>query len=279
MRKLKFVSVFVLLALLLSAGMGAVVAQKPTAIARQSIDDPATTGSPELESPRELTEAEYLEEVAGLYAQHPDFELVMDLEDPNGIDPSLLPPDVASLVDSNTKIVAYREMARPDSSTRVPGLASLCNIPFFDIGCETPDGIRDMTVSDWFSDVEQFCRVYALRYDDYPPAPDLQGWEIEQQWSKWERADYSWSVYNARMRTYIPGENYCTQDDDTLNYASTFFQPTWYGNETAWWSISGFPDEAYVPFPSGWSRTRSDIYQYGYLKFDDAYTYQFWPNS
>ena len=266
MRKLKFVSVFVLLALLLSAGPGAVMGQEPPPVPPQ----PA-------ERPRELREVEYQAKVADLYAQHPDLRVIVDLEDTDGIDPNLLPPDVASLVDSNTKVVAFRETARLDSG-RVPGLASLCAIPSLDIWCKSPDGSRDMTVSKWYGGVEQFCRVYALLYDDYPGAPDFHGWEIEQQWSRWTRTDSSWTVHSARMWTLIPGEDYCTEDDATLNHGSTDFTPTWDGNGTNWWTISGFANNAYVPFPHGWSWTQGDIYQNSSLKYNDAQTRQGWPN-
>ena len=108
MRKVKFVSMFVLLVLVLSVGPGAVMGQERPPVPPQ----PA-------ERSRELTEAEYQAEVAGLYAQHPDLRVIVDLEDPDGIDLSQLPSDIASLVDSNTRIVAFRETARLDSK-RVP---------------------------------------------------------------------------------------------------------------------------------------------------------------
>lgn len=133
-------------------------------------------------------------------------------------------------------------------------------------------------MSDWFGGIEQFCRVYALRYDDYPGAPDFHGWEIEQQWSRWTRTSSSWTVSSARMWTHIPGEDYCTENDATLNHGSTYFTPTWYGNGTNWWTISGFANNAYVPFIMGWSWTQGDIYQNSSLKYNDAQTRQGWPN-
>lgn len=281
MRKIKLLSVLVLL-MLLSAGIGKITAQEPLPASPQPTD-PVVAGTSE--RPRELTEAGYRDEVAHLYAQHPALKVVVDLEDPDGIDPSLLPSNVASLVGSNTKIVAFRETARLGSK-RVPGLASPCRIGPLNIGCKDPDGSRDMTVSNKFWDggqyVEQFCRVYALRYDWYPGCgggQNCKGWEIEEQWAWWTRTDSSWTVCDGQMSTYIPGEDYCTENGATLNHGSTYFNPTWYGNQTGYWSISGFANNAYVPFPSGWSRTEGDICRYGQLKYSNARTYQYWSKD
>ncbi len=272
MGKIKFLSVLVLLAaVLLSAYPGVGMAQEPLIAPPQPIK----------ERPRELTETEYQNEVAGIYAQHPDLSVVVDLKDPAGIDLDLLPPDVAALVDSNTRIVSFKETARPISRGRVPGLASPCSTPVLGVGCKSASGSRDMTVSNWFGGVEQFGRVYALRYDWYPPcgSQNCKGWEIEQQWAWWKRNDSGWTVQSAQMWTKILGENYCTQQGATLDYGSSYFTPTWYGNQTGYWSISGFPNNAYVPFPSGWSRTQGDIYQGSSLKYNDAMTYQFWSKD
>ena len=83
------------------------------------------------------------------------------------------------------------------------------------------------------------------------------------------------------MRTYIPGEDYCAKDSATLNYGSVYFDPMWWEGDlyhSLIYSISGFPNNAYIPFPSGWSRTQGDIYLYNSLKYNDRMTYQYWPN-
>lgn len=275
-----FISIVMLLGLILSTGAFVAAPCQSTVCASHPIEDPATTER-SWERARELTNAEYSEQTAEFYDKRPHLEVVVDLEDPSGIDPSLLPPDVAAQVTGNTKIVAYKETERRDSSSRVPGDASLCNLRPNKIECrENEDGSRDTTISNWFGGVEQFIRVQALRYDDYPGAPDLHGWEVEKQYAKWARTDSSWTVLNCYMTTYIDGEDYCTQNDATLHHGSINFSPMWYGNNTAWWSISEFSEKAYVPFhPGGYSHTRSDIYQYGSLKYDNAFTRAYWTNQ
>ena len=237
-----------------------------------------------VEGPNELTQQEFQNQVSELYSRHPEFELVVDLKDSEGIDPDLLPPDIAAIVDKNTKVVAYKEMELPEKIGKVPGLASIIQHICLSIGCASPNGSRDVTVSNWYDGVKQYSRAYGLRYDHYSGCDYYQncrGWEVEQQWAKWEREDYSWSVYSARVKTYIYGENYCTENSATLNHASTYFTPTFYGLSTNWWTISGFANNAYVPLTAyaGWSRTRSDIYEDGLLQFNDAYTTQYWPRN
>lgn len=245
-------------------------------------DDPPQT----LESPKELTPKEFQKDIDELYSRHPDFKIIIDLEDPKGIDPNLLPQDIANLVDGNTKIVAYKETRRAGNNVKASGLSSLYNKFCLSIGCASPSGSRDLTVADWYGNVKQYSRVYALRYDHYSGCDyytNCYGWEIENQWSKWDRTSYSWQVKNARMKTYIYGENYCTEASATLNYASYYFDPSFSnGTSTNWYSISGFPNKAYVPltdYGAGWSRTRSDIYLYSTLQYNDALTTQYWPRN
>ena len=82
------------------------------------------------------------------------------------------------------------------------------------------------------------------------------------------------------MKTYIPGNNYCTGSGATLNYSSTTVaQPTWSGNQTFKYVISGFPNIAYVPESpyGGLSYTQGDIYQGTTLRYNDARINQYWP--
>lgn len=83
----------------------------------QGID---TTGSVEMneygeEIPKELSEEEFQREEEELNKLPTGFVVVYDLEDPEGIDPDLLPAYAAEMVDGDTKIVAYKETARISS--------------------------------------------------------------------------------------------------------------------------------------------------------------------
>lgn len=234
------------------------------------------------EVPTEFTREEYIKDVEQFYKSHPELIVTIDLADPKGIDPSLLPTDLKNLTDSGIRIVAYRETIRIDIKSGKPnGLAKPCLLPTTGIGCATNSGSRDMTTSKVFGSVEEFARTIALRYDWYPRCQsgvNCFGWEIEKQYMWWKRTNSTWNVKNGVMKTYIEAENYCTQNPITLNYGSTTIsQPTWSGNQTSTYSISGFPNTAYVSWPSGYSYTQGDIYESTTLKYDDARLYQYWP--
>ena len=79
-----------------------------------------TTSSVEMnengdEIAKEFTEEEYQRQIEEMNELPPGYVVLYDLEDPEGIDPDLLPPHAAAMVDSDTKIVAYRETARVTS--------------------------------------------------------------------------------------------------------------------------------------------------------------------
>lgn len=239
------------------------------------------------EVPQEFTEAEYQQSIKEFYEQYKDFVVVVDLKDPNGIDPELLPDDIASVVDANTKVLAYKETINPTSNSEQNSrFAAFCNSLLgdilLDISCADPDGSRDTTVTDIYGGVTQYSRVLALRYDEYEGCDRLcHGREFEKQWAKWQRTNSSWSIgdISARMgTTATSASNFCTQGFALLNKYSTFFTPTWNGNNTSWYSISGFPNLAYVPSPPAVSFTQGDVYQSGALHTDDAMTTQSFPN-
>ncbi len=257
MRKFKLFAVFVLLALVLSAGWGAVLAQQPPPAPFEV--------TPSTEEPvRGLTKAEYQEEIADFY-DRPDWEVVVDLEDPEGIDPDLLPPNLAALVNSDTKVVAYKETRHRDSRTLSDSTSS-CDSSLLGISCKQDDnGSYDVTVSRKFGDnnVEQFNRILALRYEDYSGCGQpCTGLEFEKEWAWWTRTNSDWYVDDARMSVHAdPADNYCTEESGiSFHYYSTFFLPEWNGNTTYYYYINGFPDEAYVTC-CGYSQTRGDIWQ------------------
>lgn len=239
------------------------------------------------EVPTELMEKEYLTDVEQFYESHPDLVIIVDLADPKGIDPSLLPEDLKALgksgIRSGVRIVAYRKTIHVDIASGKPnGLAMPCLLPKAGIGCAMISGSRDITTSQVFgAAVEEFARTVALRYDWYPLCQggvNCFGWEVEKQYMWWKRFSSSWNVKNGVMKTYIEAENYCTQSTTTLNYGSSIVsQPTWIGNQTSKYLISGFPNTAYVPWPSGYSYTQGDIYRGTTLKYNDARVYQLWP--
>ncbi|NMC28572.1 MAG: hypothetical protein GYA45_00685 [Pelolinea sp.] len=240
----------------------------------------------QIETPKEFTDLDYEIAIENFYNQYATYVIVADLNDPNGIDPSLLPPDIASLINDNTKVIAYKETKRPDKdqATNLLLLDLICvDDAIFGIPCATSDGTRDTTVSKVFGGIEQFSRVLALRYDDYSGCDRFcVGWEFEQQWAKWTRTSSSWTIgtNSARMRTYSTApEDFCTENSVSLNYSSSWFTPTFSGNSTSWWSISGFQNIAYVPFPSAISETQGDLYQSGVLQYNDAKTQQVFTND
>ena len=228
-----------------------------------------------IEKPKEHTQREYEEEINAFYDEISDFEVLYNLQSPEGIDPKLLPLEITLLVDSDTKIIAYKETSRKVNS--IPKVGDR-GIP-----CATYNATRDITVSEVFGEIEQFSRVLALRYDQYPGCDRLcHGWEYEQQWARWTRDYPSWSIgaNSAQMKTYSTSpENFCTESQVSLNYASSWFTPTFSGNSTNWWSISGFPNIAYVPFPSAISQTRGDVMESGIVEYNDAITSQLFTNN
>ena len=184
------------------------------------------------------------------------------------------------------KVIAYRETNKIQSSPKVDGLIipmRFGKIVKPGIPCATHDGTFDITLSKTFGGVDQYIRVLALRYDDYPGCDRLcHGWEFEQQWAKWTRTSSSWyiSANSAKMRTTsgsVPAENFCTESQVSLNYASDWFTPDFYGNATNWWTISGFPNVAYVPGYSIVSQTQSDIIEA--VVHSDALTNQVFTNG
>jgi len=240
------------------------------------------------EVPQEFTEAEYQQEIKEFYKQYEDFIVVVDLKDPNGIDPALLPDDIASVVDANTKVIAYKETSNPNSNSKqnsrfVAFCNSLLGNILLDISCADADGTRDTTVSDIYSGLTQYNRMLALRYDEYEGCQRLcHGWEFEKEWAKWQRTNSSWSVGSGSARMGLIStapENFCTEDAMFLAYYSSYFTPTWNGNNTNWYSINGFPNIAYVPYPTAVSETQADIYQSGALYIDNALTQQTFTNS
>lgn len=272
-KKLILIALTVLVMLILILSVSASSAYARTTTPPQEAD--------KSEVPTEFTEEEYLKDVEQFYESHPDLMIIVDLADPKGIDPSLLPEDLKALAESGVRIVAYRETVHVDiKSGGKNGLAKPCPLPKAGIGCATNSGSRDMTTSQIFGSVEEFARTIALRYDWYPRCQggvNCFGWEVEKQYMWWKRTNSSWNVKNGVMRTYIEAENYCTQSSAILNYGSSTIQPTWSGNQTLTYSISGFPNTAYVPWPSGYSYTQGDIYQGTTLKYNDALVRQFWP--
>jgi hypothetical protein len=76
------------------------------------------------------------------------------------------------------------------------------------------------------------------------------------------------AIYNA--------QNFCTgYKYGSSMYSSTTFDPTFYGNATNWYSISGFPNIAYVPSVYLNVYTQADIYQGSVRKYNDARTSNF----
>ena len=250
--------------------------------------DSIQTDEEGMETPKELSEEEFQKEIDELDKLSEGHVVLYDLEDPEGIDPNLLPADIAALGDEGTKVVAYKETTRPNSiqpSKDSEMFDSFNQYLILGIPCASPDGTRDTTTSTNFGEVTQYSRVYALRYDNAPwnPSQPLTGWEFEKQWSKWTRADTAWYVAEARMKLEAPQtQDYCTGDGlGALNYSSTSFDPGWI-SETAtnWFSISGFSDIAYVPSPYHViAYTQADIYQGYELKYNDAKTRQYFSKS
>ena len=235
-----------------------------------------------VEVPMELSNNEYSADVENFYRSYPDLVTTINLSNPKGIDPSLLPDDIKSLIKPGFRVLAYRETIRINLRGGKPnGLAMPCPQPVAGISCATYSGSRDTTISNTYGSVEQFSRVIALRYDNYSECSataNCKGWEIEKQYMWWKRTTSSWNVKNGVMKTYIEAEDYCAKNFTTLNYGSTTIaQPSWSGNQTVIYNISGFPNKAYVPWPSGYSYTQSDIYQGTTLKYNDQRDYQFWP--
>lgn len=252
-----------------------------TASSAHALSIPLLQVEEESEVPMELSNDEYSADVVKFYRSHADLVTTIDLANPKGIDQSLLPNDIQALIKPGTRVLAYRETVRINLKGGKPnGLARPSLHPIAGISCATYSGSRDWTISSIFGSVEQFNRVIALRYDWYSECSgaNCKGWEIEKQYMWWKRSISSWNVKNGVMKTYIEAEDYCSKNATILNYGSTTIsQPTWSGNQTVIYNISGFPNNAYVPWPSGYSYTQGDIYQGTTLKYDNQRIYQFWP--
>jgi len=275
-----------------------VSASEPIPIKENSVCENTTSGDNDIDSnqidevvveiPKEFTQREYEEEIENFYKQYSDFEVVYDLYDDNGIDSELLPPEVSSMIDGNTKVVAYKETAKKTTAPKIDafiipreiGKTIMPGIP-----CASSDGTYDATTSTTFGGVAQYIRVLALRYDEYPGCDRLcHGWEFEQQWAKWTRTSSSWYIgsNSALMQTTsgaVPAENFCTESQISLNYASSWFTPDFFGITTNWWTISGFPNIAYVPGITIQSRTQSDIILSGGQVYNDAISSQLFTSN
>lgn len=230
------------------------------------------------EAPKELSDKEFQKEQEEIYRLLPGYVVLYDLKDPKGIDPNLLPTDIASLVDSNTKVVEYYETAKVSDSTLIINPSIKNEIS--EISCKTADGSRTSTVSTTYGKVTQYSKVYALRYDDaaWNPAQPLSGWEFEKQWAMWSRTDTTWYVNYAKFGIESSQNNdFCTGSVlGGFYYSSSSFDPQFYGSATSWQSISGFPNRAYVPSPyHAIAYTQGDIKQGSVLKYSDAKTRQY----
>jgi len=243
----------------------------------------------QLELPREMTKIEYEIYIENFYSEH-NLRIIVDLRDENGIDPSLLPPFISAMIEDDVIITGYRESVPNDHVSSLLNLycESLRSEDEFasegstilGITCRSREDVYyDIEAGKWFGSVQQFNRTIALRYDGYEPCGQTcYGYEIEQEIAWWKRSASNWTVKSAKMYTILPpGENFCTGALDSLNYGSTYFNPTWSGNQTPYYSISGFPNKAIIPWPQGHSTTQGDIYQGTTLKYNDAKgPYHFW---
>ncbi len=227
------------------------------------------------EAPKELSEKEFQKEQEEIYRLLPGHVVLYDLSDPKGINPNLLPADIASLVDSNTKVVEHYETNKVSDNTLIidPSIKNEIS----GISCKTADGSRTTTVSTTFGKVTQYTKVYALRYDDaeWNPAQPLSGWEFEKQWAMWSRTDTAWYVNNAVFGIESGNnQDFCTGNNlGGFYYSSTSFDPQFNNYAISWWSISEFPNRAYVPSPYyAIAYTQGDIKQGSVLKYNDART-------
>ncbi|MGC9385163.1 MAG: hypothetical protein ACP5D6_11240 [Kosmotogaceae bacterium] len=101
------------------------------------------------EVPKELTEEEFQREMAEINRVPAGHIVLYDLYDPKGIDPNLLPADVAAQVDADTKIIEYFETTRIDSVQPFDKYAP-CNpddqYSILGISCDTYDSFVDLTI-------------------------------------------------------------------------------------------------------------------------------------
>lgn len=234
------------------------------------------------EVPKELTEEEFQREMEEINKVPAGHIVLYDLYDPEGIDPDLLPADIANRVDGDTKIIEYFETTRIGSTQTFDKYAP-CNpddqYSILGIPCASPNGTKTLSSSDYLGGVTQWGKVYALRYDNPTwAAQPMRGWELEKQWAQWTRTSTSWYVADAKMKVESPinAQNFCTgYQYGSYIYSSTTFTPTFYGNATNWYSISGFPNIAYVPAVYLNVYTQADIYQGSVRKYNDARTSNF----
>lgn len=245
--------------------------------------DSIQTDEEGLEIPKELSEEEFQREIFELDKLSEGHIVLYDLEDPEGIDPNLLPADIAALVDENTKVIAYKETTRP-SATQPSGdtekFDSANQVSLRGIPCASPDGSETTTTTTNLGNLTQYNKVYALHYDNAPwnPLEPLKGWEFEQMWSKWTRSSTTWYAADARMKVEaVQNQDYCTGDrlGETI-HSSSWFDPAWATQtSTNWYTISGFSNIAYVPSPNyANAYVQADIYNNYDLEYDDARTEQ-----
>lgn len=79
------------------------------------ISDPMQFNESGGETPKEMSEEEFRKEQEELDKLLGDHVVLYDLADPEGIDPGLLPHDIAALVDSDTKVISYKETVRKET--------------------------------------------------------------------------------------------------------------------------------------------------------------------
>jgi hypothetical protein len=238
------------------------------------------------EVPKELTKEEFQREMEEIKRVPVGHIVLYDLYNPEGIDPNLLPADIAAQVDADTKIIEYFETTRIDSVQTFDKFLP-CNpddqYSILGIPCASPNGTKTLYSGDYLGEVTQWSKVYALRYDNPTwAAQPMRGWELEKQWAQWTRTDSSWYVADARMKVEASQtQDYCSgQILGSFYYSSTTFDPTFYGNATNWYSISGFANRAYVPSPYHLiASTQADIYQSSVRKYNDKMTSQYFSKD
>jgi hypothetical protein len=150
-----------------------VSASEPIPTTEKSVCENATSGNNDIESnridevvveiPKEFTQQEYEEEIENFYKQYSDYEVVYDLYDENGIDSELLPPEISSMIDGNTKVVAYKETAKKTTAPKIdafiiPGEIGKMIMPL--ISCaSSSDGTYDSTIFTTYGGVDQYIRL------------------------------------------------------------------------------------------------------------------------
>lgn len=251
-----------------------------TVLATEAIpENSKNTEEVEIVTPIEMSDKEVEMEIKKLLKPPPGYivKLKYDLHNPNGIDKTLLPEDYVKYIPEGQKVTDYREWEFvPVDREKIKLSAEIIEPNLSGDDCPvTYEGVAESTMPSSYSGITQYSRYVASKYRGQEIG---NYFKINYIYGKWTRSSSSYSVYFCRIGAYVWGEQ-CNGTYRRFPRDSSEFDPTWYGNSTNWWRITGGYSYELVSWPGGQTRTytESDVYKNGNCIKYDFITRNFLP--